>query len=187
MFYLGGQDIFMTEEQKKYYNAMKKLGSKKPQKPVPRPEVRHNGSNLSLTLSNSSNDKYIPSVYSLFEQNAFQGLVFDLVTKQIFDVFIMVLICLNMVTMMVETDEQSKEKEDILYWINVVFMVIFTAECILKIIALRRHYFSIGWNIFDFVVVILSILGVSAKIILLLVIEKLIHTDRVILFLKNMP
>eukprot|EP00063_Salmo_salar_P027896 XP_014002731.1 PREDICTED: sodium channel protein type 4 subunit alpha B-like isoform X2 [Salmo salar] len=35
----GGQDIFMTEEQKKYYNAMKKLGSKKPQKPIPRPQV----------------------------------------------------------------------------------------------------------------------------------------------------
>ncbi|XP_030053995.1 sodium channel protein type 5 subunit alpha isoform X2 [Microcaecilia unicolor] len=34
---LGGQDIFMTEEQKKYYNAMKKLGTKKPQKPIPRP------------------------------------------------------------------------------------------------------------------------------------------------------
>uniref|UniRef100_A0A674P4N6 Sodium channel protein n=1 Tax=Takifugu rubripes TaxID=31033 RepID=A0A674P4N6_TAKRU len=122
--------IFMTEEQKKYYNAMKKLGSKKPQKPVPRPE-----------------------------QNPFQGLVFDLVTKQIFDVFIMVLICLNMVTMMVETDEQSDKKEEVLYWINVVFILIFTTECTLKIIALRRHYFSIGWNIFDFVVVILSILG----------------------------
>lgn len=39
IFYLGGQDIFMTEEQKKYYNAMKKLGSKKPQKPIPRPGV----------------------------------------------------------------------------------------------------------------------------------------------------
>lgn len=37
--YFGGQDIFMTEEQKKYYNAMKKLGSKKPQKPIPRPQV----------------------------------------------------------------------------------------------------------------------------------------------------
>ncbi len=37
--YFGGQDIFMTEEQKKYYNAMKKLGSKKPQKPIPRPNV----------------------------------------------------------------------------------------------------------------------------------------------------
>lgn len=105
----------------------------------------------------------IRSVYSLLEQNPFQGLVFDLVTKQIFDVFIMVLICLNMVTMMVETDEQSDEKEEVLYWINVVFILIFTTECTLKIIALRRHYFSIGWNIFDFVVVILSILGVSGK------------------------
>uniref|UniRef100_A0A3B5L3U7 Uncharacterized protein n=1 Tax=Xiphophorus couchianus TaxID=32473 RepID=A0A3B5L3U7_9TELE len=33
------QDIFMTDEQKKYYEAMKKLGSKKPQKPIPRPTV----------------------------------------------------------------------------------------------------------------------------------------------------
>lgn len=48
LFYLGGQDIFMTEEQKKYYNAMKKLGSKKPQKPVPRPEVRCDSNNLIL-------------------------------------------------------------------------------------------------------------------------------------------
>lgn len=31
----------MTDEQKKYYNAMKKLGSKKPQKPIPRPSVTH--------------------------------------------------------------------------------------------------------------------------------------------------
>jgi len=29
----------MTEDQKKYYNAMKKLGSKKPQKPIPKPRV----------------------------------------------------------------------------------------------------------------------------------------------------
>lgn len=39
----------MTEEQKKYYNAMKKLGSKKPQKPVPRPEVRRISTDLILT------------------------------------------------------------------------------------------------------------------------------------------
>ncbi|XP_034045743.1 LOW QUALITY PROTEIN: sodium channel protein type 4 subunit alpha B [Thalassophryne amazonica] len=126
---LGGTDIFMTEEQKKYYNAMKKLGSKTPQKPVPRP------------------------------QNKCQALVFDLVTQQGFDIFIMVLICLNMVAMMVETDEQSEEKEFILFWINLVFIVLFTVECILKLFALRRHFFTVGWNIFDFVVVILSILG----------------------------
>ncbi|OCT61122.1 hypothetical protein XELAEV_18047142mg [Xenopus laevis] len=123
------QDIFMTEEQKKYYNAMKKLGSKKPQKPVPRPD------------------------------NKFQGAVFDFVSKQPFDITIMILICLNMVTMMIETDDQSDEVENNLYWINAVFIVLFTGECVLKLISLRHYYFTMGWNIFDFVVVILSIVG----------------------------
>ncbi|KAM5265263.1 sodium channel protein type 1 subunit alpha isoform 10-T15 [Hipposideros larvatus] len=125
----GGQDIFMTEEQKKYYNAMKKLGSKKPQKPIPRPG------------------------------NKFQGMVFDFVTRQVFDISIMILICLNMVTMMVETDDQSDYVTSILSRINLVFIVLFTGECVLKLISLRHYYFTIGWNIFDFVVVILSIVG----------------------------
>ncbi|XP_045392463.1 sodium channel protein type 5 subunit alpha [Lemur catta] len=126
---LGGQDIFMTEEQKKYYNAMKKLGSKKPQKPIPRP------------------------------LNKYQGFLFDIVTKQAFDVTIMFLICLNMVTMMVETDDQSPEKVSILTKINLLFVAIFTGECITKMAALRHYYFTNSWNIFDFVVVILSIVG----------------------------
>ena len=96
--------------------------------------------------------------YSLF-QNKFQGMVFDFVTRQVFDISIMILICLNMVTMMVETDDQSQEMTNILYWINLVFIVLFTGECVLKLISLRYYYFTIGWNIFDFVVVILSIVG----------------------------
>lgn len=60
---------------------------------------------------------------------------------------------------MVETDDQNEEKEMILYYINLIFIVIFTAECVLKLIALRYYYFSVGWNVFDFVVVILSIVG----------------------------
>uniref|UniRef100_A0A8C5BKR2 Sodium channel protein n=1 Tax=Gadus morhua TaxID=8049 RepID=A0A8C5BKR2_GADMO len=128
-FYFGGQDIFMTEEQKKYYNAMKKLGSKKPQKPIPRPT------------------------------NKLQGLVFDLTTKQAFDILIMVLICLNMITMMVETEDQSQQKIAVLHWINVFFIIIFAAECVLKMLALRHHYFTVGWNVFDFIVVALSIVG----------------------------
>ncbi|KAJ8012814.1 hypothetical protein DPEC_G00046780 [Dallia pectoralis] len=125
------QDIFMTEEQKKYYNAMKKLGSKKPQRPIPRP------------------------------LNKLQGFVFDCVTSQAFDIVIMILICLNMVTMMVETENQKKNTQTILYHINLVFVVIFTGECILKMISLRQYYFTVGWNVFDFIVVILSIIGMA--------------------------
>ncbi|XP_057189526.1 sodium channel protein type 4 subunit alpha-like isoform X1 [Triplophysa rosa] len=127
---IGGQDIFMTEEQKKYYNAMKKLGSKKPQKPIPRP------------------------------LNILQGFFFDLVSKQAFDITIMMLIILNMITMMVETDEQSPHMESILNNINLAFIIIFTTECLIKLFALRCYFFTVSWNIFDFVVVVLSIVGI---------------------------
>uniref|UniRef100_A0ACB8FWR8 Uncharacterized protein n=1 Tax=Sphaerodactylus townsendi TaxID=933632 RepID=A0ACB8FWR8_9SAUR len=126
---ISGEDIFMTEEQKKYYNAMKKLGSKKPQKPIPRP------------------------------LNKYQGFIFDIVTRQAFDVGIMLLICLNMVTMMVETDDQSEQKTYVLKQINILFITVFTVECVMKIIALRYYFFTNGWNIFDLVVVVMSLVG----------------------------
>ncbi|XP_032207081.1 sodium channel protein type 11 subunit alpha isoform X3 [Mustela erminea] len=129
---LGGEDIFMTEEQKKYYNAMKKLGSKKPQKPIPRP------------------------------LNKCQGLVFDVVTSQVFDIIIIILILLNMLCMMAESDDQSMATKVILERLNLAFVVIFTIECLVKIFALRQYYFTIGWNLFDCVIVVLSI--VSAMI-----------------------
>lgn len=154
--YLGGQDIFMTEEQKKYYNAMKKLGSKKPQKPIPRPPVSAGTPGGQRSRQRSTCRLTVPLLCS---QNAFQGCVFDCITKQAFDIVIMILICLNMVTMMVETDDQTEEMGNTLYWINVVFIVLFTGECLLKMISLRHYYFTIGWNVFDFVVVILSIMG----------------------------
>lgn len=80
-------------------------------------------------------------------------------SKQAFDIMIMMLIIVNMVTMMVETDEQSERMESILNKINLVFIVIFTTECLIKIFALRCYFFTIAWNIFDFVVIILSIVG----------------------------
>ena len=33
--------MFMTDDQKKYYAAMKKMGNKKPVKATPRPRVNH--------------------------------------------------------------------------------------------------------------------------------------------------
>uniref|UniRef100_A0A8C5YHX2 Sodium channel protein n=1 Tax=Microcebus murinus TaxID=30608 RepID=A0A8C5YHX2_MICMU len=126
---LGGQDIFMTEEQKKYYNAMKKLGSKKPQKPIPRP------------------------------LNKCQGLVFDLVTNQVFDIVIISLIILNMISMMAESYNQTTDRKSILDHLNLAFVVIFTIECLIKIFALRQYYFTNGWNLFDCVVVVLSIVS----------------------------
>eukprot|EP00064_Thunnus_orientalis_P016225 superscaffoldBa00003166_g16289 len=105
-------------------------------------------------------DNVAKGYLSLLQVNLIQGMVFDFISQQFFDIFIMVLICLNMVTMMVETDNQSPEKEDFLFKVNLAFIVVFTGECVLKLFALRQYFFTNAWNIFDFVVVILSISGI---------------------------
>lgn len=48
----GSLEMFMTDDQKKYYNAMKKMGSKKPLKATPRPRV-------CILIKNSIQSKFI--------------------------------------------------------------------------------------------------------------------------------
>ncbi|XP_026827703.1 sodium channel protein para isoform X3 [Ooceraea biroi] len=125
----GSLEMFMTEDQKKYYNAMKKMGNKKPLKAIPRPRWRP------------------------------QAIVFEIVTDKKFDMIIMLFIGLNMLTMTLDHYQQSTTFSNVLDYLNMIFIVIFTSECLMKIFALRYHYFKEPWNLFDFVVVILSILG----------------------------
>jgi len=96
-------------------------------------------------------------------QFVLQRKLFELVTNQKFDIFIMIVILLNMMTMAIEHYEQPQKLEDVLFIINQIFITIFTLECAMKIIALRHYYFREPWNVFDFVVVISSILGKKAS------------------------
>lgn len=125
----GGSNIFITVKQKKQYRALKKLLYEDSQKPAPRPI------------------------------NKFQGFIFDLVTHRVFNVIIIVLICFQATTIMIQNDEQSIQMETALYWMQVIFVMLFTLECILKLIAFRCHYFTNVWNVHDFMVVIFSITG----------------------------
>ncbi|XP_022243584.1 sodium channel protein para-like [Limulus polyphemus] len=129
----GSLEMFMTEDQKKYYNAMKKMGSRKPIKAIPRPRFKP------------------------------QAIAFDLITNARFDMAIMIFIMLNMIVMSLEHYRQAEMFELIVERLNIFFIAVFTAECVLKIFALRLHYFKEPWNIFDFVVVILSVIGVGLK------------------------
>ncbi|XP_076588349.1 sodium channel protein type 4 subunit alpha B-like [Chaetodon auriga] len=126
----GGKYVFLTEEQQKYSKAMNTRFLKRPQTPAPRP------------------------------QNPCRACLFDLVTSVYFEVFMVVLIFLNMVPLMLEREDQSWEQEVIMFWILFFFIIIFIIEFILKIIAFGRYYFTDCWNIFDFILVICSILGV---------------------------
>lgn len=72
---------------------------------------------------------------------------------------IMLFIGFNMITMTMDHYKQTKDFSDVLDWLNMIFICIFTSECLMKIFALRHHYFVEPWNFFDLVVVTLSILS----------------------------
>ena len=91
-----------------------------------------------------------------------QAIVFGIVTNKKFDMIIMIFIALNMGTMTLDHYGQSDMWNFALDNLNMGFIVVFTTECILKIFALRQYYFTEPWNVFDFVVVVLSICGEQA-------------------------
>nr|AAA59899.1 Na+ channel [Homo sapiens] len=156
---LGGSNIFITVKQRKQYRRLKKLMYEDSQRPVPRP------------------------------LNKLQGFIFDVVTSQAFNVIVMVLICFQAIAMMIDTDVQSLQMSIALYWINSIFVMLYTMECILKLIAFRCFYFTIAWNIFDFMVVIFSITGlclpmtvgsylVPPSLVQLILLSRIIHMLR---------
>ena len=85
--------------------------------------------------------------------------LFNVTTNQKFDVAIMIVILLNMLTMAMEYEDQPENLSNALSIINQVFIAVFTVECAIKLIALRLYYFKQPWNVFDFIVVVMSILG----------------------------
>jgi hypothetical protein len=129
----GSLEIFMTEDQKKYYHAMKKMRNKRPVKAMTRPKFK------------------------------LQAYMFDLTTNKKFDLAIMLIIGLNMFVMALEHYGQSPEFSQFLENLNLVFIGIFTLECVCKVFAMRHYYFREPWNMFDFIVVNLSILGVMTQ------------------------
>lgn len=129
--------MFLTESQKHYYTAMKKLGRKKPQKVIKRP---------------------INWVLAMF---------YDLANSRRFEIAIFVLIFFNMLSMGIEHYNQPHSIFFILEVSNAFFTTVFGLEAIVKIVGLRYHYFTVPWNVFDFLLVLASIFGILMEDIMI--------------------
>lgn len=110
----------------------------------------------------------IPSFSFVSKQWRPQAIVFEIVTDKKFDMVIMLFIGFNMLTMTMDHYQQSQEFSNVLDYLNMIFICIFTSECLMKIFALRYHYFVEPWNFFDLIVVTLSILSKYRECIKLL-------------------
>ena len=71
----------------------------------------------------------------------------------------MALIFLNMFVMCLEHYGQSAEFNLALKYLNQIFLGVFLIEFIMKFIALNFIYFKSKMNIFDFLILFLSIIG----------------------------
>ncbi len=78
-----------------------------------------------------------------------------------FDYFITGIIMANTITMCMDYEGASEQYLQILDILNLIFVVIFTSEAVLKLIGLGpTYYFYIDWNKFDFTVVIMSLVSI---------------------------
>jgi len=94
-------------------------------------------------------------------RNRISKLFFSLVTSTKFEYAVTAIIFINIIFMTLEYDGMSTIFSSVLTYANIVFTFIFTMEAALKLIGLGPlQYFTNGWNLFDFFVVILSIFGI---------------------------
>ncbi|XP_075396642.1 voltage-dependent L-type calcium channel subunit alpha-1S [Tenrec ecaudatus] len=94
-------------------------------------------------------------------KNPYQYKVWYIVTSSYFEYLMFALIMLNTICLGMQHYNQSEQMNHISDILNVAFTIIFTLEMILKLMAFKaRGYFGDPWNVFDFLIVVGSIIDV---------------------------
>ncbi|XP_061119919.1 voltage-dependent T-type calcium channel subunit alpha-1G isoform X3 [Syngnathus typhle] len=85
-------------------------------------------------------------------------------TSHYLDLFITIVIGLNVITMSMEHYHQPKELDEALKICNYIFTVIFVLESVFKLVAFGfRRFFKDKWNQLDLAIVLLSIMGITLE------------------------
>nr|XP_046192715.1 voltage-dependent T-type calcium channel subunit alpha-1H-like [Oncorhynchus gorbuscha] len=90
--------------------------------------------------------------------------IHTLCTSHYLDLFITVIIGINVVTMSMEHYNQPQYLEEALKYCNYLFTCIFIIETLLKLVAFGLHrFFKDRWNQLDLAIVLLSIMGITLE------------------------
>ncbi|XP_076443926.1 sodium channel protein 1 brain-like [Babylonia areolata] len=121
-------DGFLTPTQRNYFNTLKKMSTRKPQRMIPPPRRR------------------------------FQIMFYNLAVSDRFELVLMSVVMLNMVVLGVEYSRYKLPCAwyEVLWVLDVGFCVFFVIEAIMKLVGLRQYYFTLPWNCFDFTVAVLT-------------------------------
>ncbi|XP_055032530.2 voltage-dependent T-type calcium channel subunit alpha-1G isoform X4 [Misgurnus anguillicaudatus] len=91
-------------------------------------------------------------------------LIHKICTSHYLDLFITIVIGLNVITMSMEHYQQPKVLDEALKICNYIFTVIFVLESVFKLVAFGfRRFFKDRWNQLDLAIVLLSIMGITLE------------------------
>uniref|UniRef100_A0A672IF76 Voltage-dependent L-type calcium channel subunit alpha n=1 Tax=Salarias fasciatus TaxID=181472 RepID=A0A672IF76_SALFA len=94
-------------------------------------------------------------------KNPYQYRVWYVVTSCYFEYLMFFLIMLNTLCLGMQHCSQSENVTKLSNTLNLIFTVLFTVEMILKLLAFKaRGYFGDPWNVFDFIIVVGSVVDV---------------------------
>uniref|UniRef100_A0A8C1Q3S2 Voltage-dependent T-type calcium channel subunit alpha n=1 Tax=Cyprinus carpio TaxID=7962 RepID=A0A8C1Q3S2_CYPCA len=85
-------------------------------------------------------------------------------TSHYLDLFITIIIAINVLTMSMEHYRQPKYLDEGLKYCNYFFTLVFVIEAVLKLVAFGfRRFFKERWNQLDLAIVLLSIMGITLE------------------------
>uniref|UniRef100_A0A8C9TSG1 Calcium voltage-gated channel subunit alpha1 E n=1 Tax=Scleropages formosus TaxID=113540 RepID=A0A8C9TSG1_SCLFO len=114
---------------------------------------------IDFAISAKPLTRYMPQ-----NRQTFQYRLWHFVVSPSFEYTVLAMIALNTVVLMMKYYSAPATYDTVLKHLNTAFTVLFSLECVLKILAFGFiNYFRDTWNIFDFITVLGSITEISLK------------------------
>eukprot|EP00045_Choanoeca_perplexa_P001967 m.22459 g.22459 ORF g.22459 m.22459 type:complete len:1360 (+) comp11254_c0_seq3:204-4283(+) len=130
-----GKGLFLTASQRQYMKTVRTLLRGKPQPEIIKPAGK------------------------------FASWCYKISRSRYFEPSILGAILLNTFVLCFEHYRQSTHWIQFQLAMNILFNIIFLAEAVIKLVAWKRAYFKDSWNIFDFCIVIVGILGLLVDLL----------------------
>uniref|UniRef100_A0A8C5EB91 Voltage-dependent calcium channel type A subunit alpha-1 n=1 Tax=Gouania willdenowi TaxID=441366 RepID=A0A8C5EB91_GOUWI len=114
---------------------------------------------IDFAISAKPLTRYMPQ-----NRHTFQYRMWHFVVSPSFEYTVLAMIALNTIVLMMKYYSAPPAYEAVLKHLNTAFTVLFSVECVLKIMAFGfLNYFRDTWNIFDFITVLGSITEISVE------------------------
>jgi hypothetical protein len=104
--------------------------------------------------------KLKPEIKFVSTGNKFRDFCKKLEENIWFDRSIFFCIILNTICLSIKWYDAPVIIDNLMEKFNYFFAAVFTLEAFIKIIALDKQYFMVGWNVFDFIIVISTFVGI---------------------------